>query len=310
MGILAIDFGGTRLRTGWFEGADLDLIQRTETRTRVEDGQTAVIERIIATAQAVIPQDAIIEAIGIAAPGPLDAAADVIQHAKTLPGWHHVPLAQIVSEAFGGVPSFMQNDANLAAVAEYHRGAGRGCDPMIYLTLSTGIGGGAIIRGDLFTGSAGLAIEPGHQMFRLPDGQVKRLEELASGTAIGKRAQALLQTTDEPSILRTYPEVDGRVVGQAAQAGDPLALQIVSEAGEWLGLGLVNLLHLFNPQAVVVGGSVAGLGDLLFTPARAMIQAHVLDNAFIVPDLIRPAALGEDVCLIGAAWYAAGKVTL
>jgi glucokinase len=263
----------------------------------------SVIQRIIETARRVVPPGAVIEAVGISAPGPLDSRAGVIRHAKTLPGWVDVPLAAIVGEAFGA-PAWMENDANLAALAEYGLGAGRGCDPMVYLTISTGIGGGAVIGGRLFTGWSGLAVEPGHMRFTLPDGSVRRLEELASGTAVGQRAQERLARDAAPSSLRDAPEINGQIVGQAAQAGDPLALEVVREAGFWLGLGIVNLLHLLSPQAIVVGGSVSLLGDLLFDPARAAIKAHVLDPAFIPPALIRPAALGDDVCLVGAAAFA------
>ncbi|MBC6937955.1 MAG: ROK family protein [Chloroflexi bacterium] len=302
MGILAIDFGGTRTRTAWYD-ANLEQQARNETPSLVNQPAESVIQRIIETARRVVPPGAVIEAVGISAPGPLDSRAGVIRHAKTLPGWVDVPLAAIVGEAFGA-PAWMENDANLAALSEYRLGAGRGCDPMVYLTISTGIGGGAVIGGRLFTGWSGLAVEPGHMRFTLPDGSVRRLEELASGTAVGQRAQERLARDAAPSSLRDAPEINGQIVGQAAQAGDPLALEVVREAGFWLGLGIVNLLHLLSPQAIVVGGSVSLLGDLLFDPARAAIKAHVLDPAFIPPALIRPAALGDDVCLVGAAAFA------
>lgn len=302
MGILAIDFGGTRTRTAWYD-ANLEQQARNETPSLVNQPAESVIQRIIETARRVVPPGAVIEAVGISAPGPLDSRAGVIRHAKTLPGWVDVPLAAIVGEAFGA-PTWMENDANLAALSEYRLGAGQGCDPMVYLTISTGIGGGAVIGGRLFTGWSGLAVEPGHMRFTLPDGSVRRLEELASGTAVGQRAQERLARDAAPSSLRDAPEINGQIVGQAAQAGDPLALEVVREAGFWLGLGIVNLLHLLSPQAIVVGGSVSLLGDLLFDPARAAIKAHVLDPAFIPPALIRPAALGDDVCLVGAAAFA------
>lgn len=302
MGILAIDFGGTRTRTAWYD-ANLEQQARDETPSLVSQPAESVIRRIIETARRVVPPGAAIEAVGISAPGPLDSRAGVIRHAKTLPGWRDVPLAAIVGEAFGA-PAWMENDANLAALAEYRLGAGRGCDPMVYLTISTGIGGGAVIGGRLFTGWSGLAVEPGHMRFTLPDGSVRRLEELASGTAVGLRAQERLARDAAPSLLRGAPEINGQIVGQAAQAGDPLALEVVQEAGFWLGLGIVNLLHLLSPQVIVVGGSASLLGDLLFDPACAAIEAHVLDPAFIPPALIRPAALGDDVCLVGAAAFA------
>jgi glucokinase len=303
MSILAIDFGGTRTRTGWFD-AELNLLHRTETPSLVKQSAQQVIDRIIQTAREVVPTNHIPTVIGIAAPGPLDPQRGVIHHALTLPGWKEVPLATLISQAFGGAPTHIQNDANLAALAEYHFGAGKGCDPLLYLTLSTGIGGGAVIGGKLFAGWNGLAIEPGHQRFTLPSGQTVRLEEVASGTAIGSWARERLSQSAEDSLLRHAPVVDGQAVGRAAQAGDPFALHIIQETGQWLGLGLVNLLHLFNPQAIVVGGSVSTLGDLVLEPARQVIREHILHPDFWRDEVLRLAALGDDVCLFGAASYA------
>ncbi len=262
MGILAIDFGGTRTRAAFYSDA-VEQIARDETRSLVDQPAEAVIERILQTARNVIPSGETISAIGISAPGPLDAKAGIIL------------------------------------------GAARGCDPVIYLTLSTGIGGGAILNGQLFTGWSGLAIEPGHMRFMLPSGQVRRLEELASGSAIGSIARTRLETSESYSSLRACTIVDGQAVGEAAQAGDRFACELIQEAGEWLGLGLVNLLHLFSPQVIVVGGSVSKLGDLLLRPAWKVLHAQILDPGFIPPNLIRLAELGDDVCLVGAALYAA-----
>ena len=299
---LAIDFGGTRSRAALFD-QDMRMIRRAETLSRVSDGPDIVLARLIKLGQSLIAADQELAAIGIAAPGPLDTAAGVIIKAETLPGWSQVPIAPVLSQAFSGVPAFVENDANLGAAAEYHIGAGQGADPLIYLTISTGIGGGAIVNGELFTGADGLAIEPGHMRFTLPDGGVRRWEELASGTALGELARQHLRSNDLPSTLRAMKPIDGQAVGEAALASDALALQVIREAGEWLGLGLVNLLHLFNPAAFVLGGSVIKLGDLILNPARAVIRRQVLYDGFLREGLIRRAAFGEDVCLVGAALH-------
>jgi len=307
MGILSIDFGGTRTRAAFYSD-DLQQIKRDETRSLVDQPAQAVIERILQTARNVVPTNETIHAIGISAPGPLDARAGIIHSALTLPGWRDTPLAHIVSTAFNSVPTYIENDANLAALAEYEQGAAQGCDPAIYLTLSTGIGGGAIMNGQLFTGWSGLAIEPGHMRFTLPSGEIKRLEDLASGTAIARTAQVRLKETTQASSLRNAFVVDGQAVGEAAEAGDALARQIVQEAGTWLGLGFVNLLHLYSPQVIVLGGSVSKLGDLILQPAWEVIHAHILEEGFIPPNLIRLAQLGDDVCLVGAALYASRQI--
>lgn len=299
---LAIDFGGTRTRAAWFDPS-LTLLNRAETLSQVSDSIEVVIQRIIDLARLVVPAGQQPVAIGISAPGPLDVEQGVILHAKTLPGWEPVPLAQHISRAFAGVPTLMNNDANLAALAEYRFGAGQGCDPMIYLTISTGIGGGAIIDGKLFTGWRHLAIEPGHMRFTLADGSAQSLENLASGTALGYWTRQRLQTDNRPSLLRDSPTIDGKAVSAAAVAGDALALEMIAETGRWLGLGLVNILHLFNPQAIVIGGGAADLGELLLAPAKQVIAENILDSGYYDEKLIRLAGLGEDVCLYGAAYY-------
>ncbi len=308
MSILALDFGGTRTRAGWFiansPSSELRLIQRAETLTRAADPPDQVIDRLIALARQIIPPGETPRAVGISAPGPNNAAAGIIYHSYALPGWANVPLGQILSDALGA-PVYLENDGNMGALAEYIGGAGQGCDPMIYMTISTGIGGGVILGGRLFTGWSGLAAEPGHLLVMSPEGNYVRLEAVASGTALAQVARQLLSTTDTPSTLRSSATLDGAAVGRAAQAGDPLALEIVRSAGEYLGVGIVTLLHLFSPQALIVGGSVSQLGDLLFQPAHRVIAEKVLDSRFIPPNLIRPAHYGDDVCLIGAAIYAA-----
>ena len=213
MTILAFDLGGTRTRVGLFD-SHLNLVQRLEMTSNAADGPDAVIGRMIALGRLLVKEQ--VEAIGVSAPGPLDAQSGVIHHAWTLPGWHQVPIGQRLVEAFG-VHVCVENDANCGALAEYHAGAGRGCDPMIYLTISTGIGGGIIINGRLFTGWRGLAAEPGHQVFRLADGRVKTLEELASGQGIAQIAQERLHSWTDETQLRQVPTLDAKAIHFAAQ---------------------------------------------------------------------------------------------
>lgn len=300
---LAIDFGGTRSRAALFD-RDMRMISRAETLSRVEDGPDTVLARLCALGKSLTDAKGEPAAIGIAAPGPLDTSAGLIIKAETLPGWSNVPLTAFVSRAFAGASVFIENDANLGAIAEYQLGAGQGADPMIYLTISTGIGGGAIIGGELFTGAGGHAIEPGHMRLTLPDGSIRRWEELASGTALGDLARQLLAIGARNSILRETELVDGKAVGEAALAGDEFALDCLRQSGAWLGLGLVNLLHLFNPAAVVLGGSVMQLGHLILDPARQAVDEHILFEGFVADDLLRPARFGDDVCLVGAALHA------
>ena len=307
MAIIAIDFGGTRLRAGYFDSA-LKMLARAETLTLADEPQAMVIERMIGLARQVWPDDEKVQAIGISAPCPM-AYTGMIRHAAVVPHWHDVPLADMVSRAFDNTPAHMENDANLGALAEYHQGAAQGKNPAIYMTISTGIGGGAVIDGHLFTGKSGLAIEPGHTKYRDPEGDIRSLQDFAAGPGIARLAQRRLSLSSEPSTLRHETEITGKSVGDAAVAGDRLALEIVAEAGRWLGVGLLNVAHMMNPEVIVLGGSVIQLGDLILNPARQIMREYAVDPLFYHDDLLQIAQLGDDVCLIGAASYARDRLT-
>lgn len=302
MAFVAVDFGGTRVRAARFD-ADLNLLCRVEMPTLAQEPQQAVIDRILALASQVWQPGGEVGAVGISAPCP-NAFTGIISHAAVLPGWQDVPFARIIGDAFD-VPVFMENDANLGALAEYHRGAARGANPAMYMTISTGIGGGLVIDGQHFTGRNGLAVEPGHIKFRDPDGRIHSLEAFSAGPGIARLARLKLAESDAYSLLRDVSALTGKMVGDAALAGDALALSVIEEAGEWLGLGLVNVVHMTNPEVIVLGGSVVtGLGDLILEPARRVLAQQVVDPAFYHDDLIQMTQLGDDVCLIGAAAYA------
>jgi glucokinase len=254
-----------------------------------------------------VPTGETTRSIGISVPTP-QASSGYVRFAANFPTWHDLPLAQLVSDGLGGVPTHMENDANLAALAEYHQGAGRGANPMVYLTISTGIGGGAVIDGKLFTGHGGLALEPGHVKFLYSDGQIYSLEKMASGTGVGWLARNHLAASDKPSLLRSVKTVDAKAVGEAAHHGDALALAVLDEAGQWLGLGLINMLLMFNPEVIVLGGSAMRLGDLILNPARRTIEQYVIDPSYYKSEMIRIAQLGDDVGLIGAASLAREKL--
>lgn len=302
MCIAAIDFGGTRTRAAWFDD-QLTMVARREILSRTGNTQEEVIKAIIELTKQTIPENIKPRAIGISAPGPLDIANGVILHALTLPNWNEVPLAQIISDAFH-TPVWINNDANLGALAEAMMGAGKNADPVIYLTISTGIGGGMVLNRRIYTGSTNLAIEPGHMLIRDESGTLKRLEDLASGTALARIAMQRMSETNFHTSLRPLASIDGRAVGQAARDGDSFARKVVSDAGHYLGIGLVNLIHLFNPEAIVIGGSVAlNQWEVLIGEATKVISEHILSDRFLHENLIRPALLQDEVCLYGAALY-------
>jgi glucokinase len=303
--IVAIDLGGTNLRVALADTKG-ELRNRLNLPTQAEDGPDRVIGQMVEGVRELTaelsPQQ--ILGIGVGAPGPLDPSSGVVFTPPNLPGWRDVPLKALLERELS-LPVYLGNDANLAALGEHRFGAGRGLRNLVYLTISTGIGVGVIVEGQLLLGEQGLAGEAGHMTIDMNGppckcGNVGCLEALASGLAIARRAQALLDagaSTSIPSFAQGG-QITAEAVEAAARGQDPVALEIMAAVGDCLGVGVLNLIHLFNPQAVIIGGGVSNAGELLFQPIRRIIAQRAMPNFRQVQ--ILPAALGEDVGLYGA----------
>jgi glucokinase len=279
----AIDLGGTKVRA---VVAGLDATIRGEHiwSSEAASGRDAVIDRMVDTVRracveaGVSPGD--LRAVGLASPGALDLVNGLVYDAPQLPGWDGVPIVVVLRERFG-VPVLLENDANAAALGENRFGAGRGTRHMIYLTISTGVGGGIIIDGNVYHGATGAAGELGHMML-WPGGPVCMcgqrgcLEGIASGTGIASRARALVDAGKAPGLARIKDErgeLDADEVADAARAGDPDALAIWEETGFYLGLALANYVNIFNPEAIVLGGGVTyGAGEFFFDRAEVVMR--------------------------------------
>lgn len=306
--IVGVDIGGTQLRA-CLADASGRIHKRLATETRAADGLDAVIQRLfdlIASVMAETPQAEIL-AIGIGAPGPLNPFTGCVVEAPNLAGWINVPLRNLVSGRFG-LPTYLGNDANVAALAEYRFGAGKEARNLIYITVSTGIGGGVLADGHMLLGEKGFAAEVGHTTLeangpRCGCGNIGCWEALSSGTAIRQETIRRLESGAESSLrVRAGGDVSrisARWVAEAAQEGDLLAQAVFQWAGFYMGVGLVNLLHLFNPSIITIGGSVMKAGDLIWQPLwktlRERVEPFYLEGVRIVP-----AALGDDVGLLGA----------
>jgi glucokinase len=304
---LAVDFGGTHIRVAYFLTGEPPPESQSKTATLASEGPEAVINRLFQSIEAQLPEQRDTLRIGVGAPGPMDPHRGVILRAVNLPGWENIPLKDDLEKRFG-CPVFVGNDANIAALGEWRFGAGKGTSNLIYLTISTGIGGGVIIENRLLIGTKGLAAELGHMTIK-PDGpkcscgQHGHIEALASGPSLARRATTLIEsgrTSSLSEIIDQRQEISGKDVGEAAQAGDPLASEIIEQAGEHIGHHLANLAHAFDPQIFVLGGGVTQLGEQLFEPIRRSLKAHVMDPYYLQNLQVLPAALGDDAGLIGA----------
>jgi glucokinase len=308
---LTVDLGGTRIRAARCR-ADGTIESRTELMTRAALGADAVIERIEQALRRVWPEANpggevdTVKAISVVAPGPVDPWTGVIFIAPNLPGFVDIPLRDRLAAIFH-VPVYIGNDANLAGLAEWRFGAARGHQDVVYLTISTGIGGGVIADGKPLLGSRGLGAELGHTTAdvngeRCLCGNIGCIEWLASGTGIVRQAVRRLRA-GEPSLMTELAQgnldtINVEVVEKAASAGDALANDVFQCAFHALGLNVTSLLHIFNPSIVVIGGGVSNMGDRLFKPLQASIAEHVMNPRYLCP--IVPAQLRGDVGLLGA----------
>jgi glucokinase len=310
--VLALDVGGTKLAAGVVTG-DGRVHSFLTIPAQRSEGPGPMIERLVAlgreaVAAAGVPWERI-PAIGIACGGPLDPASGVILSPPNLPGWDAVPLTSLVSEALDR-PAVVDNDATAAAVAEWWYGAGRGgrARDLVYLTISTGVGGGLILDGRPFRGAAGNAGELGHLTVDWqgrPCGCGRRgcLEAYASGTNIAARAREALAAHPEPSTLREAAGLTARDVADAARAGDPLAGSIWDETTAILASAVANILDVFNPELVVLGGGVTRAGDQLLVPVRDGAIAQAMGPAAKAGRVVL-AELGDTVAVVAAACVA------
>jgi glucokinase len=307
--VLAIDFGGTQIRAALIT-PDLAVHARRAVATRDEDGVEAVVARICEVAVEV-RDDARVRGlpspigVGISAPGPLDPWRGIVVAPPNLAAWHDVPLAASVSEALD-LPAYLERDTNVAVLAEWRHGAARGAGTVAYITISTGVGGAAIIDGRPLVGPDGMAGEMGHLVVELDGptcgcGGVGHVEAIASGTAIARDARALVERGASPRLAELAAggaEIDAALVARAADDGDAAAAGLLARAWTAIGALCVSLVNVLNPEIIVIGGSIAEHRPRLFEVARGEIAQH----AFAVPASrvrVVPAELGDDVSLVG-----------
>ncbi len=316
--IVGIDLGGTKISTAVVDSAG-KIIAHDYRETRAAEGLQAVIGRMLDAARRVMAQAGVdqaqVTAVGIGAPGPLDVEAGVVVAPPNLPGWDRVPLKQLIKDELG-ITTFLENDANAAALGEHRFGAGRGVGHMIYVTVSTGIGGGLILDGKLYHGVSGMAGEIGHTTVipygpRCPCGNRGCLEALASGTAIARQARERV-ARGAPTLIADLsggePErITAKLVAEAADQGDVEAQDILAEAMNYLGLGMANLVNLFNPQLIVIGGGMTNIGDALFVPVRRVVGLRALRTPAQAVRVVR-AELGDNVGVLGAAAVALAQI--
>jgi glucokinase len=301
---IGVDLGGTKMLVGVLSGTEPLYESREASTGQSEDELVEMLVREVEEARDARP-DAV--AVGLGIPATIDHERGVAVAAVNLP-LSDVPIRDVVSERVG-LPVFVDNDATVAALAEYLFGAARGKPDTVMLTVGTGIGGGLVLGGEIYRGSTGAGAELGHTVIQA-DGPPCQgncpnhgcVEALASGTALGREGRAAAESAPDSAlgkVLAEGGEVDGRAVTEAALAGDELAIGVFDLIGGRLGVACATFANIFQPDAIVVGGGVIAAGDLLLEPARRELRRRALNPMNRTP--ILEATLGNDAGMIGAA---------
>lgn len=302
--VVGIDLGGTKI-SGALADLEGNILSQNTVPTNAFEGEDAVLNRIIEVIETVIKEagknEEVIKAIGIGSPGPLDAKKGTIITTPNLP-FRNFNLVNPIKDRFN-VPTYLDNDANVAAIGEYMLGAGKGTENMVYVTVSTGIGGGAILNGKVYRGNTSNALEIGH-ITVLPDGPKCNcgnsgcVEALASGTAIGRQGkEAVAEGLD--TSLKNYENVTSYEVFKEAEKGDKVAMDILDRSLTFLGIGIANIVSSFDPEMVIIGGGVSQAGAVVFDKVKEVVNNRCF-KAMAENCKILPAALGTKAGVMGA----------
>ena len=309
--ILSIDLGGSKILAAVVDPQG-EMLSSDHSVTPAEKGPEAVIQAIFQAARQTLKQAGItiaeVRAIGVGAPGACNPDTGIISYSPNLPGWKDVPLRDIIQRELG-VKTFLVNDANAAALGELCFGAGRGARNLIYVTISTGIGGGIVIDGKLYSGTSGAAGEVGHMTIdvngpRCNCGNIGCWEALASGTALAKEARQKIGEGERTSILDhargDIEQVTAETIHAAALDGDALARELITRTGYYVGVGFVNLINIFNPELIIMGGGLSSMGEMLLEPAIKVVKERAFKAAHEVVRFALP-ELGFNCGVLGAA---------
>lgn len=302
--VIGIDLGGTKI-SGAIANLKGDIISKYIIPTNAHEGEKVVLKRITIVIEKVMEESKIdkdkILAIGIGSPGPLDAKKGVILTTPNIP-FKNFNIVKPLKDRFN-IPVYLDNDANAAAIGEYIFGAGQGTNNMVFITVSTGIGGGAILNGKIYRGNTCNALEIGHMTIEKDGpkcncGNYGCAEALASGTAIGRTAREAVEKGENTS-LSSYEKITAYEVFKEAEKGDAVAQKVLDRALNYLGICVANIVISFDPEMIVIGGGVSKGGDIVFQKVREVVNKRCF-KAMSESTKIVPAALGTDAGVIGA----------
>lgn len=302
--VVGVDLGGTKIYTALVD-LEGNIVREKVVETLAAEGEEAVANRIIDTIDYVVEgtDKGLIKAIGIGSPGPLDAKKGIIIETANLP-FKNFEIVKVVKERYE-LPTYLDNDANVATLGEFMFGAGKGTENMVFVTVSTGVGGGAIINGRLYRGNTANALEVGHMTVsnegpRCGCGNIGCAESFASGTAIGKRAKEAVASKAGTSLKDYDHEVTAKEVFIEAAKGDRVSKEILDTALNYLGITVSNIMSHLDPEKVVMGGGVINGGDIVLETVKKVVSERCL-SVFVENCSIEKAVLGGKAGVLGAA---------
>ncbi|MDN3514374.1 MAG: ROK family protein [Candidatus Brocadia sp.] len=303
---VGIDLGGTNLKAGVVD-TDGKILHRLSIKTHSNaDPQTIsnqILELIAEIIQGAHVKESDIMGIGLGSPGLVDKKGETILFSPNLPRWRNIPIKRVVSERFSK-PCVLENDANAAAWGEKWVGAGREVNSLVMLTLGTGVGGGIVLENRLWRGANNVAAEIGHMVIQM-DGPLCNcgnrgcVEVYASATGMVRRFKELLRS-GVLSLLKDCDEITAKMINEAAIRGDKASLDVIEETGRYLGIALINVMHVLNPEMIVLAGGMIGSGELLMNPIRQVTQQRAFEASYKDTKIVF-SQLGNDAGIIGAA---------
>ncbi len=307
--VVGVDLGGTKIELGLIDPQN-KIIAREKIPTNPDDGPESAVDRIagvVNTFKKNIPDGQKIEALGICCPGPLDHEAGVLINPTNLPKFFNVPLRQMLSDRLD-LPVTMEHDAKASALGEFHFGAGRNETSMVFMVIGTGVGAAIIMNGELVRGVKNFAGEVGHVTIDRNGepcfcGSRGCLDTFTSGPWLARRYQRLLKENNQ----LVDDTISGQDVALRAKDGDPLALRIITEAGEAIGIAVATMAMILDIELFVFGGSVSKCGDLLLDPARLTVPKYSFRT--VGPRVrLMVSELGNDGPILGCGWQARQKI--
>jgi glucokinase len=306
--VLGVDIGGTDIKLGLVteEG---EIRGSGKIPTEPASGPKAAAARVRGWLRENARGAGPLVAAGVDCAGLIDGERGLLHTSPNMPGWDDVPLGSIFGTELA-CPVVVENDANAAAYGEWAKGAGRGMRNFVCLTLGTGVGGGIIMNGELYRGSSGFAGEIGHMVIAVDGPPCTCGTRGCLEASIGAKAivaRALEMDRASPGSRAWDATLTVEAISHAASSGDAVAVAALAETGRYLGVGLANIVHVLAPEAIAIGGGVAGAGDFILAPARATLRDCVMDTAMASARVV-PAELGNQASFIGVSLLAFSRV--